>query len=503
MPFKVFYLKILSYLFILFIKKMENLTTNNQGFCENWPYFGSFLSSSSSNYESINDRNEKTYFPSFCLDLDASYEFDQIFHTNVFAAGLYENGKTLAIFEQDSSDYLNLHKFRFDKDLGSIHSKYFNTWLIRDYDYIISYDASFIVMFNSEELAHERDHRRRRKRGYGLGDKVFISILSFKLDFESEENSTKGQFFPNLYTLQLDNDDNDDESAYFWKYKHGYAIGADGTVIVSTWGVTTRETSEEGECKETSALYLNFFKTEMKDREVKLKHCGQRKIKCQDPSGSFEEPLIACNHNMTKIFFHSHNLVYNVDTNSAVDVVENAYKNTFWIIDDSHGEILLSLDRSNFSNVNVKVFKESHGNYVQISEFSASQIISNDNEPNLHCYGINNGTTRLFVQSTSSVIKAINPFSKEIDYMLDIQSNFKDPHVRKVLVSGQQILVLVWDNEREFVLCYNLKKEKNTLKSLRNLSAFTVLKNFSMQQIKSFGIPNVLLTFLQNNVYFV
>ena len=156
---------------------MENLVTNNQSFCEDWPYFGSFLSTSSSKYKFRNDESVKTYFPSFCLDLNASYEFDQYFRTNVYAAGLVENGKSLSVFEQNSSDYLNLHKFRFDKDLISIHLKYLNTWLIRDYDYVISYDASIVVMFNSEEFAHERDSRRRRKRGYGLGDKVYICLL--------------------------------------------------------------------------------------------------------------------------------------------------------------------------------------------------------------------------------------------------------------------------------------------------------------------------------------
>ena len=483
---------------------MENLVTNNQSFCEDWPYFGSFLSTSSSKYKFRNDESVKTYFPSFCLDLNASYEFDQYFRTNVYAAGLVENGKSLSVFEQNSSDYLNLHKFRFDKDLISIHSKYLNTWLIRDYDYVISYDASFVVMFNSEEFAHERDSRRRRKRGYGLGDKVYISILDFNLDFQNGESSTKGQFYPNLYTLQFDNDDNADALAYFWKYKHGYAIGGDGTIIVSTWGKTTNKTLVEGDNKIESALYLNFFKTVIKNSKIKLKHCGQRKIVGQYPTKSFGEPLIACNHNMTKVFLESHSIVYNLNTDSTFHLMEDfAYKNTFWVIDESHGEVLISLDGFEFSNVDVIVFKEHYdGSYLPISKFSAREILSND-YVRVNCYGINNGTTQLFIQSsTSSEIIAVNPFSKEIDYVLDIQDNFTDPHVRKVLVSGQQILVLIWDNEREFVLCYNIEK-KNKLQSLKELSAFVVLKNFSMKQIRSFGIPNVLLAFLQNNVYFV
>ena len=476
---------------------MENLLTNNQNSCDNWPCFGSFISTSFSKYQHQEDRNLKTYSPSFCLDLNASYEIDPLFHTEVHVAGLIENGQTLAVFEQNSSGNLNMHTFHFDKGLASIHSQYLNTWLIRDYNYVVSYDASFVAMFNSEELAHERDHRRRRKRGYGLGDKVYISLLVFNLDFENGESSTRGRFYPNCYTLQFD-----DASTHFWKYKHGYAIAIDGTIIVSTWGVAT-EILEESECNAT-ALYLNFFKVDSKDCEIKLKHCGQKEIKmCNDPSSNFEDPLIVCNQKMIKIFLRSHNFVYNIDTNLILNLPEDAYENTFWVIDDCHGEVLISLDRSNFSSVNVKVFKECSGEYVKITDFCTSQLLYGNHEPHLHCHGINNGKTCLFIQSIQTTkIMAVNPFSKKVDYVLDIQGNFTDPHVRKVLVTGHQILVLVWDVEREFVLCYNLEKN-NRLQSLKNLSAYVSLKHYSFNQIESFGIPKMLVTFLRNNIYHV
>eukprot|EP00111_Clytia_hemisphaerica_P000649 TCONS_00001925-protein len=248
---------------------MQGLNTNIQAFKDS-PLFSTFLPKSTKDQSQNYGQDKKTehYNASSCLPLDASFEFDQFFNTHVFTSGLMDNGKTLAIFEQDDKGNLNMHKYCYHKgQIQSLHSRHFNTWLIRDYDYLVSYDGLFVVMFNSEELAHERDHRRRRKRGYGLGEKVYISLLVYDHDFENGR-SAMGKFFPNSFVLTM----SDKDDSLFWKYKHGYAIGVDGTIIVSSWGVT-RDTLDEQDTGGT-ALYLNYFKVQQTSSKIAVKHCG-------------------------------------------------------------------------------------------------------------------------------------------------------------------------------------------------------------------------------------
>ena len=482
---------------------MENLVTNNQESCD-FPSFVPFFSSlSTSNCQIEEETSLKRYKPSFCLDLKSSFEIDPLFHTDVYAAGLVENGKTLAVFEQDSSGNLNMHKYRFNDNLSSIHAHLCNSWLIRDYDYLINYDASCVVMFNSEELAHERDSRRRRKRGYGLGDKLYISLLVFDLDFENDSEHSRGEFYPNLYKLEFPNkhcsEHVEDMHTSFWKFNHGYAITNDGTVVVSTLGFP----SGESKSLHVSVLYLNFFKVERKGVGTVLKHCSQKEIPI--PNKFLLKPTdasIVCNRTFTKIFFRSHNIVYNVVTEEILELVEEALENNFWVDDRFYDEVLISLDRPTLTKGYVKIFKENKGTFSLFRTFYTCALLSNNQEPTLYCHGLNNGEIHLFIEShlASKQIMGLNPFSMKVDFLLDIPETFATPYVRKVLVTGHQILVIVSDTEREFVMGYNLQK-KDSLQSLKNLAACVTLKNYSLNQIKSFGVPNVLNNFLRNNIF--
>jgi len=441
-----------------------------------------------------------------CMELpNASFEFDPDFSTHVYAAGLTENGKSLSIFEQHDSATLSMHRYQLGED-GSVeasNSSHSHSWLIRDYDYVISYDASFVVMFNSEENAHERDHMRRRKRGYGLGEKVYISLLVFS------DEIPKGTFFPNANILSFSNTENSVES--FLKYKHGYCIDADGNVIISTWRLS-RDILGNTDFN-SDALYLNFFNVEISDCKVSINHKYQTdltsilfSLPIPVITRPNHDPLIACNHKMTKIFIQSHNLVYILGRKVLYPLSEESYHYCYWAVDKKHGEVLVSIDRPSFSFINCKVFKhdDTNRNYQIISHFCVKDLFNHaeNEEPSYHCHGVSNGDIYLFIEPKRLArrIYAVNVFTKTIDFVLNIPTHLKEPYVRSVLVCGTQILILISEGEKEVICVYRRSPDK-IVKSLKTLSALATSKIYSFNQMLLLNIPQLLLKYLEELLF--
>ena len=491
-----------------FRAKMEKLLTNVQ-FSKNHPS-GSFLPKyleDNGNVESNIDGFDIAKHL-ICSELpNASFDFDPDFSTHVYAAGFTHNGKSLSIFEQHDSVTLSMHQYQFKEDglIEISNSSHSHSWLIRDYDYVISHDASYVVMFNSEENAHERDHRRRRKRGYGLGEKVYISLLVFNQEIP------KGTFFPNLNILSFSNPEDSTDSQSFLKYKHGYCIDADGNVIISTWGLTRDtlgNTYSNGD-----ALYLNFFNVNISDCKVSIEHKHQTDLTNNLFSLPFpvstrsnNDPLIQCNQKMTKILIQSHNLVYILGRNVLYPLAEECYSHCYWVVDEKHGEVLISIDRPSFSLINCKVFKQDDNtdNYSIISQFCVKDVFNHneDHEPSYHCHAVNNRDVYLFIEPKrlAGKVYAVNVFTRTIDFVLIIPRHLKEPYVRKVLVAGTQILILISEDEKE-VICVYQKKLDKTMKSLKTLSALETLKTYSFNQMLSLNIPQLLLRYLEELWY--
>lgn len=440
-----------------------------------------------------------------------TYRYDPDYLTHVYSISFTENGKHVSIFEQDKESSLKLHSYMMDKNgnlQGTSTLKNHNTWLIRDYDYFVSANHKLCVLFNSEEQAHLRDHRRRRKRGYDSGGKICISLCSFNIDV-SMEKSPAYYFHPNAYIFHIEKERVVDGQNGFWKFQHSFAFLKNNLICIASQGNLINLMSELTDKRSSKCIMLLDFLLIESDTNYSIKHLSQRDLSSElaESFPGFQitsEPTILFNKNGTKVLFTKHNIVYSVPNGKLSFVKATSLSEIYWVTDFQHGEIIVNISQSCFggnSDVNVELLKQvkGRGNYEIYRKFSVKEI-TNTAYGSFYCHSVCNGSVKIFVeQKHQHLLIVVDPFEKKVLAELSLITEPKNAHVRHVLVNRDEVIVVmrdtVDDTDEEILVFYKLTPKR--MYSLKYLAACSALNNYSLNQIKVLKLPKIIESYLE------
>lgn len=442
-----------------------------------------------------------------------TYEYDPDYLTHVHSVSFTENGKQVIIFEQDKDFNLKVHSYMMceNGDLkGTSTVKSRNTWLIRDYDYFVSTDHTLCVLFNSEEQAHTRDHRRRRKRGYGSGGKICISLCKFDLDVTLEK-SPAYNFHPNVYILCLDNEREEDGYSGFWKFQHTFAFTKNNLICVASLGNLINQMEESSSSKRSgkNILLLDFLSIES-DTNYRIKHLFQRDLSSQIAESfpnfsSTNEPTILFNSTGTMLLFIKHSIVYSIPDGKLSCIQTNSLSEPHWVTDCEDGEVIVNISQSFFGDdvdVSVEIFKQSKGTgpYEIYRKFTMKQILNTDFGC-FYCHNICNGSVKMFIEEKGADRKllVVDPFKMKIVTKLSLIKKPKDAHIMNVLVNGNEVVVVMreslHDTDKEVLAIYKLNWHR--ICSLKYLASCAALKCYSFNELKTMNLPKVIESYLE------
>lgn len=448
-----------------------------------------------------------------CIE-QVSYGYDPDFLTHVHSAALTENGKRINVFEQDKEMSLKVHSYTIDdkgKLTGTSTMRNRNTWLIRDYDYFISDDHTSCVLFNCEEKAHHRDHRRRRKRGYDSGGTIFISLCKFDLDYDALK-SRSYDFYPNLYMFALDNNRELDGFVCFWKFLHNFALSRKNLVCIVSQGHLKTARNEfvatPPDNTSNTLMLLDFLQIES-EPHYHINHLFQRDLSKQFSHLCLEkhdDPAIVFNVTGSKILFVNYRCVYSIADGTLVLVKSQKLSDPYWLTNVANVEMIVNISQTLFgetTDVNVellKPLKRGNGDYELFHKFSVMEDILHCQNGLLYCHAVSNGCAKLFVEvkGLNRRIIIVEPICKQISAVLEIPERLFRVDIVNILVNRNEVVVVFREeySDQEILVIYNLPNQK--VYPLKYLASQATLSYFSFNQLQHCNLPRFIIPYLEN-----